>query len=155
MSDNEINIEQKILDYLASVGGKASGGDVKKALALEDDTFKAAKTALKDGTKIITGRGRGGTLSLTDVTPVVEAQAKEDTNERRLNNLRSAREEKKLKRSENKANRERIDEGVAAARKQFPDHEVEFHAINMSRNVIFVCVWGLDGDNQRARVLEF
>ncbi len=61
---------QRFIDALNELGGSAGNGKLSSALGWADDTYERVKAQLIEERRIVTGRGRGGSVALADASSV-------------------------------------------------------------------------------------
>ena len=61
-----------LLSALKRLGGSAGNGRLREALGRPEDRYWAAQTTLLDAGALISGRGRGGSVSLPTVTATTQ-----------------------------------------------------------------------------------
>jgi type I restriction enzyme M protein len=61
--DGELHAE--FLSRLHELGGKAGNGGLREALGWDEATYDTVKAELVSGNKVLLGRGRGGSVALT------------------------------------------------------------------------------------------
>lgn len=70
VADSSVSEEEKqeFLTKLANAGGSAGNQSLREALGWSESTYMAVKQALLDAGEIVSGRGRGGSVSLSHLT---------------------------------------------------------------------------------------
>ena len=64
-----IEAAERIFELLPKNGLRLSGSQVKATLDLSDEEYKEAKAELKANGLVILGRGRSGTIAVTEIDP--------------------------------------------------------------------------------------
>jgi hypothetical protein len=136
-----------VLEYLKENGPKLSGGVVKDGLSIKDSEFRKAKDELKTYGLVELGRGRGGTLSYIEGVPLPTEAPKRS----RAEIMAAAREEKEAKSKQLKKYRKMVEKGLEKAKEDYPDKDLEFDAINLKEDIVFVRLW----DKGRADVVGY
>ena len=73
--------KNRLIEALADIGGSAGNGRLRDALGWDEAAYDAVKQALVDDGAIIPGRGRGGSISISDAeagAPAADQAAKVD-----------------------------------------------------------------------------